>query len=142
MSSLRPRKRRPREDGMAGPKQLAQWLLKSPEEVRLRKLRAWSSNVAGVTPINRIDPTWPCSFAGVVQKVRVDPLDRSVEASVHDGTGCITARWTERSSFSDLHVTPGVGFLATGLPILGEGGQLLVLEPSYEVVPGLLGPVK
>ena len=114
-------------------------LLNSPEEVRLGELRAWSSNFRGVTPIDRIDPTWPCSFAGVVQKVRVDPLERSVEASIHDGTGCLTARWSARRFLSDLHVTPGVGLLATGLPILGEGAQLLVIEPSYEVVPGLLG---
>lgn len=140
MSSLRTPKPRPKEDGIvARSKQLTQWRLKSPEQVRLWKLRAWSTNVSGVTPIDRIEPTWPCSFAGVVQKVRIDPRDRSIEASIHDGTGCITTRWRERSSFSGLHVAPGVGLMVTGLPALGADGQLVVIEPSYEVVPGLDG---
>lgn len=102
----------------------------------MRTVRLWASGVGSVTPIARIVPTWPCSFAGVVQGVRIDPRDRSVEASINDGTGCITTRWTDRSSFSGLHVAPGVGFIATGLPTLGEDGQLVVIEPSYEVVPG------
>ncbi|MBA2272426.1 MAG: hypothetical protein H0W21_00790 [Actinobacteria bacterium] len=105
----------------------------------MRKLRAWSSGVASVTPIARIDPTWPCCFAGVIQSVRIDPRDRSVEAFINDGTGCITARWTDRTSFSDLHVTPGMGFIATGLPTVGDKKQLMMNEPSYEVVPGPQG---
>ncbi len=74
--------------------------------------------------------------AGVVQNIRIDPREGrgSIEATIIDGTGRMVAKWLGRRSLQG--VTLGVGLIVEGLPGTGEDGELVILNPEYELVPG------
>lgn len=111
-------------------------LVRSGEEIRAENLRRWASTVADATPITRVEPRQRCRVAGVVQNIRIDPREGrgSIEATVIDGTGDLVARWLGRQSLSGIRL--GMGLVVEGIVGTGEDGELVVLNPEYQLVPG------
>ncbi len=46
----------------------------------------------------------------------------------------MVARWLGRSSLSGIRL--GAGLIVEGTPGVGEHGELVVLNPEYQLVPG------
>jgi hypothetical protein len=111
-------------------------LNKSAEELRAENLREWAQSLGGVTPISEVKSREPCRVAGVIQNIRIDPLSGtgSVEATIDDGTGKMVARWLGRASLSGVRL--GNGLIMSGTPGVGEHGELVILNPDYELYPG------
>jgi len=59
-----------------------------------------------------------------------------IEATIIDGEGSLVARWDIVSSEVRPRIGPGSGLVVEGVPRIGATGDLLILEPAYEVVPG------
>jgi hypothetical protein len=111
-------------------------LSRSAEEIRSEHIRDWSSSIADVTPIAEIEPRRRHQAAGVIHRIRIDPREGrgSVEATINDGTGRLSARWLGRRSLSGI--TLGKGVVITGTVGLEKDGLPLVLNPEYELVDG------
>jgi hypothetical protein len=110
-------------------------LIDTPEDVRLEQLRDWARAVPGTTPIAKAHPGWRCDIAGVVRRLRIDPVAGTIRAVVTDGTGEMTALWriTEQSASFAL---PGKGVFASGLPAIHRDGGLVLEEPFCMRIPG------
>ncbi|MFN2526135.1 MAG: DNA-binding protein, partial [Actinomycetota bacterium] len=58
----------------------------------------------------------------------------SIEATVFDGSGELVARWLGRRALSGIRL--GTGLIIEGVTGVGDDGELVVLNPDYELVPG------
>ena len=110
-------------------------LARPPEEVRAENLRHWAANIAGTTPISEAEPRQRARVAGVITNIRIDPRQGqgSIEATIVDGTGSLVAKWLGRARLSGIRL--GAGLVIDGL-IGKQEGDLVVLNPEYELVPG------
>lgn len=111
-------------------------LARPPEDIRAENLRRWAATVVGVTSIADLEPRRRCRAAGVIQNIRIDPRpgSGSIEATIIDGTGQMVARWLGRHTISGIRL--GMGLIIEGIPGEQTGGELMVLNPEYELVPG------
>lgn len=121
---------------MAFLKNAVERLARPPEEIRAENLRHWVATVVGVTSIADLEPRRRCRVAGVIQNIRIDPrpASGSIEATIIDGTGQMVARWLGRQTISGIRL--GMGLIIEGIPGEQTGGELMVLNPEYELVPG------
>ncbi len=110
-------------------------LARPPEEIRAENLRAWAAGVSGATPINELEERKPSRIAGVIQNVRIDPREGhgSIEATIIDGTGELVVKWLGRPSKAGIRL--GNGLIVEGT-VGRQDGELLVLNPEYELVIG------
>ncbi len=120
---------------MASLGNLIERLARPPEDVRAENLRSWASSIAGTQPIADVQPRKAAKVAGVVQNLRIDPRPGfgSIEATLIDGTGQMVAKWLRRRSLQGM--TLGVGLVVEGIPGVGDDGELVVLNPTYDLVP-------
>ena len=72
----------------------------------------------------------------MIHKIRIDPREGhdSIEATVSDGTGRLSARWLGRRSLSGIAL--GRGLVIEGTVGTDEDGTPVVLNPEYELVDG------
>ena len=74
-----------------------------------------------------------CRVAGIVRRVWIDPLQRTIEATIVDGTGSATARWAMQAR-PHFEILPGAGLILEGVLRMDRAGRLFILEPAFEVV--------
>jgi hypothetical protein len=111
-------------------------LSQTPEEVRAEGLRLWASSIPGATPIAELEPRKHQKGAGVIQNIRIDPREGSgyVEATLIDGSGELVVRWLGRRAMSGIRL--GMGLIVDGIVGKAPGGEPLMLNPEYQLVPG------
>ncbi len=105
-----------------------------PEEVRAETLRSWRDSLADTTPIADLEARKRFKVAGVIQNIRIDPREGggSIEATIIDGTGEVIAKWLGRPTMSGI--TLGTGLIMEGIIGRDDDGELVVLNPEYELV--------
>jgi hypothetical protein len=83
-----------------------------------------------------VQPRQRCRVAGVVQNIRIDPREGrgSIEATIIDGTGDLVAKWLGRQTLSGIRL--GMGLVVEGIVGSGDQGELVILNPEYQLVPG------
>lgn len=115
---------------------LVEKLARPPEEIRAENLRHWSSTVPGVIPIGQLECRKRCKVAGVVQNIRIDPREGrdSIEATIIDGTGELIVKWLGRHHLSGVRL--GVGLIVEATIGQAPNGEMFVLNPEYDLVPG------
>lgn len=101
---------------------------------QIENLPLWALSAGASSWIVDLEPYEPARVAGLVVRMRIAPLDGSVDAWIWDGTGEVLARWQIRRPTPELAVAPGRFVLVTGVPRTGED-VLVILEPVFEVVP-------
>ena len=117
---------------------LGQWmekLARPPEDIRAENLRDWHSAIPGVTPISDVEPRKRYKVAGCVQNIRIDPREGrgSIEATIIDGSGHMVVKWLGRQELAGVRL--GVGLIAEGTIGLDPDGELIVLNPEYDLAP-------
>jgi RecG-like helicase len=114
---------------------LLEKLSRHPEDIRAENLRRWIQTLPNITPLSEARARERCRVAGVIQNIRIDPREGrdSVEATITDGSGVLIAKWLGRSTMSGI--TLGSGLIMEGV-VGGEKGDLVILNPEYELVPG------
>jgi hypothetical protein len=121
---------------MALLRRLIERLSRPAGETRAEHLREWVAALDGVIPINQAKPRNRCRVAGIIRNIRIDPRQGtgSIEATITDGTGQMVAKWLGRASMSGIQL--GEGLIMTGTPGVGEQGELVILNPEYELCSG------
>ena len=111
-------------------------LARPPEEIRAENLRRWSATVPGVCPLGQVECRKRCKVAGVVQNIRIDPRPGrdSIEATIIDGTGELIVKWLGRHDLSGIRL--GVGLIVEATIGQTPDGEMQVLNPEYDLVPG------
>jgi RecG wedge domain len=105
-------------------------------DIRAEHLRDWVKGLKNVVPIDEARARTPVRVAGVIRNIRIDPREGtgSIEATITDGTGQMVAKWLGRSSMSGIQL--GEGLIMQGTPGVGEHGELVILNPEYELCTG------
>jgi hypothetical protein len=111
-------------------------LTRPPDDIREEHLRQWASSVSGTTSIVGVEPRHRTKVAGVIQNLRIDPREGhgSIEATIIDGTGDMVVKWLGRPSVSGIRL--GMGLIVEGTPGRDPNGDLVILNPEYQLVPG------
>lgn len=111
-------------------------LTQAPEVTRATNLQEWADSIPGTIRIKDIAPRCGCRAVGVIQKIRIDPRagTGSVEVTLDDGTGRLLAKWLGRSKLNGIALGKGLEVEATAGGQAGE--ELVVLNPSYRLMPG------
>ena len=111
-------------------------LSQPPDTTRATNLKAWAKTIPGTTRIKDLEPRCPCKAVGIVQKIRIDPRagTGSVEVTLDDGTGKLVAKWLGRSRLNGIALGKGLEVEATAGDHAGD--EMVVLNPSYRLMPG------
>lgn len=106
------------------------WLFDFQLWVMSQGISAWLGDV---------EPYEPCRVAGVVERMRLDPLEGSLDVLISDGTGVTSARWHIRRPTPQLALAPGRGVVLDGPSTLASDGSVVFEEPTFQAFD--LGPV-
>lgn len=118
---------------MAGLSTLLRRLSRTPEEIRADSLRAWQASIGACLPIAQLKPRERARVAGVIQNIRIDPREgTSIEATIIDGTGQMVAKWLGRDRMPGIGL--GMGLVMEGVAGAGSQGELVMLNPEYDLV--------
>jgi hypothetical protein len=110
---------------------------RSNEERRwLEKIHRWAADKDDCLWLDRVETYRSCRIAGVVRRLRLDPRAALIEITITDGAGVLTAQWEIRHPVAQLRAAPGWGLILEGVARVDPRGQLVMVEPSFEIVPG------
>jgi hypothetical protein len=107
---------------------------KPVDEQDREKLVTWCA-ARGVTPLDELTLRRPVQIAGEIRSVRIVPRAgaASLEASVNDGRGTITAVFLGRRKIAGL--SPGRRVLLEGVVTAkGHHGDSLMYNPVYQLL--------
>ena len=76
-----------------------------------------------------------CRVAGIVQRLRIDPVNRVVEVTLADGTATVSASWTIHRPTPQLVLVPGRAAILSGVTGVGPKGDVVLNEPTFALVP-------
>jgi hypothetical protein len=79
-----------------------------------------------------VEPYEPCRVAGMVERMRIDPLDGSLGVLISDGTGVTSAKWHIRRPTPQLALAPGRGVVLEGSSTLASDGSVVFEEPAFQ----------
>ena len=96
----------------------------------LAELQLWAVSNGASTWIIDLKPYVVCRVAGVIERVRIDPLNGWLQATLTDGTGEVVARWSIRRPTPELAAAPGRGVALGGIAFIDDGGGLVLSEPT------------
>jgi hypothetical protein len=72
----------------------------------------------------------------VVTRLRLDPSAGVVDVTITDGNASLGAQWPIERPAEQLRAVPGVGLILEGVARIDPSGELLMLEPGFEIVTG------
>jgi hypothetical protein len=106
------------------------------EDLRAENCRLWAEQIPNTIRIEQVRPRERSRVAGIIRNLRIDPREGSgsVKATITDGTGHMVAKWLGRATLSGIK--PGAGLVMEGTVGIGADGEMVVLNPDYELVPG------
>jgi hypothetical protein len=121
---------------MAALSRLLERLARPAEKARMEHLKVWADTLEGTQRIGEVTPRTRCRVAGVITNIRIDPRQGggTIEATITDGTGRMVARWLGRSSMKGIRL--GAGLLLEGTSSVPEDGEMILLNPEYELISG------
>lgn len=101
-----------------------------PDVRRAEDLRLWRAQFPDAVAIAELRPRHRGTCVGVVYKIRLVP-ERSLDVTIEDGTGRLTALWSGRRQLPGLEL--GAGLLLSGT-VAAEDGKLLMRNPAWSLV--------
>lgn len=109
---------------------------RSNEQQRLlTDLQLWALSVGASGWIIDLEPYERRRVAGLVRRLRLDPVQARVEVVVTDGTADLTARWAMLRPVPQLAAVPGRKVLLDGVGLIEGDGQIIYSEPSWHLIP-------
>ena len=104
-------------------------------ELDMDRVRKACADVPGMTPIAEVQPRQEFSAVGEISSLRIVPRagSASLEATITDGTGALTAGWTGRRQIAG--VGPGRRLVVRGRANpSGPNGRVLLYNPTYDLL--------
>ena len=110
-------------------------LLRSDWNEWQHAIQLWAMSSGATSWLIDLEPFEPVKVAGIVQRIRIDPFEGVVEATIADGTGSALARWSTSDGVTQLPVIPGKAVLLEGLGPRSQDGRVVLVDPILEVIP-------
>lgn len=101
----------------------------------LAELQLWAVSNGASTWLIDLEPYVACRVVGVVERVRIDPASGWLQATITDGTDEVVARWFIRRPTPELAAVPGRGVALEGTALVGDDGELILIEPALQTLP-------
>lgn len=105
------------------------------------KIRSWAAKHPDCLRLDRVELYEPCRVAGIVRRLRLDPMVGELRATITDGTSSVSASWTLSRHMPQLKAAPGTGLILEGMARIDESGDIVFVEPTIEIVEGSEGQV-
>jgi hypothetical protein len=99
-------------------------------------VRVWVAGREDCLWLGKVELYRTCRVAGVVSRLLIDPRAGVIEVTVTDGSTSLGARWAITRPVPQLRAVPGSGLILEGMARLDERGELLMVEPAFEIVAG------
>ena len=100
----------------------------------LAELQLWAVSNGASTWLIDLEPYVVCRVVGVVERVRIDPIDGWLQATITDGTADVAARWFIHRPAPELRAVPGRGVALEGIALINEDGELVLSEPALQTL--------
>jgi hypothetical protein len=101
----------------------------------LFELQLWTVSQGASVWLVDLAPYESCRVAGLVERLRIDPVAGFIEASISDGTASVLAQWSIGRPTPQLAVAPGRAVVLEGVAGIGPDGELVLVNPTFETVP-------
>lgn len=101
----------------------------SSNERRLADVQQWAAARGPCTPLIDLEPYEACRAAGIVERLRIDPVGSCIDVTIADATSEIVIRWSLPAPASALSAVPGMGVVVEGVAAVAEDGRLVVQDP-------------
>lgn len=98
------------------------------------ELQLWAMSNGASTWLIDLEPYVVCRVVGVVERLRIDPVNGWIQATITDGTDEVVARWFIRRPTPELAAVPGRGVALEGVALIGDDGELVLSEPAVETL--------
>jgi hypothetical protein len=99
-------------------------------------VRSWAAAREDCLWLSKVELYRTCRVAGVVRRLRIDPRTGVIEVTITDGSTSLGARWAITRQVPQLGAAPGSGLILEGMARLDERGEMLMVEPAFEIVAG------
>ena len=103
-------------------------------DLELPARQHWAISAGASGWLVDLEPYERCRVVGLVEKLRVDPHQGHIEVMIDDGTGQVTARWAIRDQAPQLALAPRTAVVLDGVAVVGDDGQLTLLEPGFQAI--------
>lgn len=100
----------------------------------LEELQLWAVSNGASTWLIDLKPYVACRVVGVVERVRIDPVNGWLQATITDGTDEVVARWFIRRPTPELAAVPGRGVALEGIAFIDDEGGLVLSEPALQTL--------
>jgi hypothetical protein len=97
------------------------------------RARRWAAGRQDCVALEMVAPGQRCRVAGVVRHLWIDPLARTIEATIFDGTDSLQASWAMPEP-PRVDICPGSGLTLEGVARMDRPARLSMVEPAFEVV--------
>lgn len=108
----------------------------SSEIVWRDKIRSWAASYTDCLWLDRVELYRECRVAGIVQRMRLDPGERELRSTITDGSSFVTASWPLTRRMAQLKAAPGSGLILQGMARIDATGEIVFVEPGFEIVQG------
>jgi hypothetical protein len=114
------------------------WARTRPDQERkwLEKIRLWAASKDDCLWLDKVETYLPSRVAGVVTHLRIDPRAGVIEVVITDGRATLGAQWPIDRRVEQLRAAPGVGLVLEGMALIDGRGDLVMVNPVFEIVPG------
>jgi hypothetical protein len=99
-------------------------------------VRSWAAGREDCLWLDKVELYRTCRVAGVVRRLRIDPRAGVIDVTITDGAASLVAQWPIRRPELVLRAAPGSGLILEGMARIDERGELLMVEPAFEIVAG------
>ena len=100
----------------------------------LAELQLWAVSNGASSWLIDIEPYVICRVVGVVERIRIDPANGWLQATITDGTDEVVARWFIRRPMPELAAGPGRAVALEGTALIGDDGELFLSEPALQTL--------
>ena len=83
--------------------------------------------------MNNLEPYELCVVAGIVRRLRIDPIAGVIEICVADRNGWVAAFWDITRPTPQLALAPGTDVVLEGMTVVDAAGRVSLREPTFQV---------
>ncbi|HLF70293.1 MAG TPA: OB-fold nucleic acid binding domain-containing protein [Actinomycetota bacterium] len=109
-------------------------LAETPEQHHAQEIRLWCAELDAVEQIAECRPRTRRRVAGVVESIKVKPMEHTsvLEVQIFDGTDRIMGVWFGRQQIPGVDL--GQRLILEGTMATFKGEMLQIINPAYEIV--------
>ncbi|MGH2775355.1 MAG: hypothetical protein ACRDJT_07985 [Actinomycetota bacterium] len=103
------------------------------DEQRRRELRRVASELCDASRVDELELYESCKVVGIVTRIRLDPINHTVETTISDGTGSLIAQLGP-NRIQEITSSIGSWLTLEGVARLDSEAHVMMVEPLIEML--------